>query len=157
MLRAGERRRRGKSDRRATELSMVIRNTLEQTILTELMPRSQIDIYVQVLQADGGTRCACINAAFLALADAGVPMRDIVASCAAGYLQSTPLIDLNYLEDSGESPSDWAWTGWVGHLVCLGGSEEDVGIDQWVGGRSGGLTGGGGGRGLVGGQGGKPC
>eukprot|EP00887_Chlorella_sp_A99_P000396 scaffold13.g396.t1 len=99
-----ERRRRGKSDRRATELSLVIRNTLEQTIMRELMPRSQIDVYVQVLQADGGTRCACINAAFLALADAGVPMRDVVASCAAGYLEGTALLDLNYLEDSGGGP-----------------------------------------------------
>ena len=40
----------------------------------------------QVLQADGGTRCAAINAALLALADAGIPMRDMVAACAAGYL-----------------------------------------------------------------------
>lgn len=45
---AGERRRRGKSDRRATEITKAIRNTLEQTIMTELLPRSQIDIYVQV-------------------------------------------------------------------------------------------------------------
>ena len=57
-----------------------------------------------MLQADGGTRCACINAAFLALADAGVPMRDMPGSCAAGYLESTPLLDLNYLEDSGGGP-----------------------------------------------------
>ncbi len=41
---------------------------------------------LQVLQADGGTRCAAINAALLALADAGVPLRDMVAACAAGYL-----------------------------------------------------------------------
>lgn len=100
----GERRRRGKSDRRATEISMVIRNALEQNIILELMPRTQIDVFVQVLQADGGTRCAAINAAFLALADAGVPMRDMLGSCAAGYLDNTPLLDLNYLEDSGGGP-----------------------------------------------------
>lgn len=47
---AGERRRRGKGDRRATEITKAIRNCLEQTILVELMPRSQIDVYVQVLQ-----------------------------------------------------------------------------------------------------------
>lgn len=58
----------------------------------------------QVLQADGGTRCACINAATLALADAGVPMRDMVASCAAGFLDGTPLLDLNYVEDSAMGP-----------------------------------------------------
>jgi exosome complex component RRP41 len=64
----------------------------------------QIDIFVQVLQADGGTRAACINAASMALADAGIPMRDLVVSCAAGYLNSTPLLDLNYIEDSGGGP-----------------------------------------------------
>lgn len=48
LVHAGERRRRGKMDRRSTELSKVIRNTLEQTICLELLPRSQIDICVQV-------------------------------------------------------------------------------------------------------------
>lgn len=51
---AGERRRRGKGDRRATEITKAIRNCLEQTILVELMPRSQIDVYVQVLQVGVG-------------------------------------------------------------------------------------------------------
>lgn len=63
-----------------------------------------LPVFVQVLQADGGTRCACINAACLAVAAAAIPMRDLVASCAAGYLESTPLLDLNYLEDSGGGP-----------------------------------------------------
>lgn len=49
-------------------------------------------------------RCAAINAAFLALADAGVPMRDSVAACAAGYLDGTALLDLNYTEDGGGGP-----------------------------------------------------
>ncbi|ESQ43916.1 hypothetical protein EUTSA_v10006211mg [Eutrema salsugineum] len=93
-------RRRQKNDRRSTELSLVIRQTMEACISTELMPHSQIDIFLQVLQADGGTRSACINAATLALADAGIPMRDLAVSCSAGYLNSTPLLDLNYLEDS---------------------------------------------------------
>ncbi|PRQ24077.1 putative polyribonucleotide nucleotidyltransferase, PNPase/RNase PH domain-containing protein [Rosa chinensis] len=96
----GDRMRKPKGDRRSTEISLVIRQTMEECILTNLMPRSQIDIFVQVLQADGGTRSACINAATLALADAGIPMRDIVTSCSAGYLNSTPLLDLNYIEDS---------------------------------------------------------
>ncbi|CAG7903103.1 unnamed protein product, partial [Brassica rapa] len=93
-------RRRQKNDRRSTELSLVIRQTMEACILTELLPHSQIDIFLQVLQADGGTRSACINAATLALADAGIPMRDLAVSCSAGYLNSTPLLDLNYVEDS---------------------------------------------------------
>lgn len=44
-----------------------------------------------------GTRAACINAATLALADAGIPMRDIVTSCSAGYLCSTPLLGMTLL------------------------------------------------------------
>nr|GMC58337.1 exosome complex component RRP41 homolog [Ipomoea batatas]GMC68517.1 exosome complex component RRP41 homolog [Ipomoea batatas] len=88
----GDRMRKPKGDRRSTEISLVIRQTMEACILTHLMPRSQIDIFVQVIQADGGTRSACINAATLALADAGIPMRDIVTSCSAGYLNSTPLL-----------------------------------------------------------------
>ncbi|KAL8114073.1 exosome complex component RRP41 homolog [Apium graveolens] len=100
----GDRRRKPKGDRRSTEISLVIRQTMEACIMTHLMPRSQIDIFVQVLQADGGTRSACINAATLALADAGIPMSDIVTSCSAGYLNSTPLLDLNYVEDSAGGP-----------------------------------------------------
>lgn len=100
----GDRKRKPKGDRRSTEISLVIRQTMEACILTHLMPRSQIDIYVQVLQADGGTRSACINAATLALADAGIPMHDLVTSCSAGYLNSTPLLDLNYVEDSAGGP-----------------------------------------------------
>jgi exosome complex component RRP41 len=42
-----------------------------------------------------GTRAACINAASMALADAGIPMRDLVVSCAAGYLNSTPLLGIS--------------------------------------------------------------
>ncbi|KAK7332776.1 hypothetical protein VNO80_29531 [Phaseolus coccineus] len=100
----GDRMRKSKGDRRSTEISLVIRQTMEASILTHLLPRSQIDIYVQVLQADGGTRSACINAATLALADAGIPMRDLVTSCSAGYLNSTSLLDLNYVEDSAGGP-----------------------------------------------------
>ncbi|KAG8477470.1 hypothetical protein CXB51_030929 [Gossypium anomalum] len=91
----GDRMRKPKGDRRSTEISLVIRQTMEACILTHLMPRSQIDIFVQVLQVmernisilnvSAGTRSACINAATLALADAGIPMRDIVTSCSAGF------------------------------------------------------------------------
>eukprot|EP00850_Spirogloea_muscicola_P021013 SM000233S07984 [mRNA] locus=s233:108772:110998:+ [translate_table: standard] len=100
----GERRRRPKGDRRSTEISLVIGQTIESAILGTLLPQTQIDIFVQVIQADGGTRCAALNAASLAIADAGIPMRDMVAACAAGYLDGTPLLDLNYLEDAGGGP-----------------------------------------------------
>lgn len=100
----GERKRKSKGDRRSTEISLVIRQTFESVILTHLFPKTQIDIFMQVLQADGGTRCACINAASLALIDAGIPMKDFVVSCAAGLIDGTPLVDLNYIEDSAGGP-----------------------------------------------------
>lgn len=60
--------------------------------MTHLLPRTEINIYLQVLQADGGTRCASINAATLALIDAGIPMKDFVVACAAGCVDSTPIV-----------------------------------------------------------------
>jgi len=86
------------------EISLLLRQTFETVILTHLFPRSQIDIFVQILQADGSTRCACINAVTLALIDAGIPMKDFVASCSAGFIDGTPILDLNYIEDSAGGP-----------------------------------------------------
>ena len=57
--------------RREMELSKVIRESLEPVVLTDLYPRTTIDVFIEVLQSDGGSRCAGITAASLALADAG--------------------------------------------------------------------------------------
>jgi exosome complex component RRP41 len=95
-----ERKKIRKNDRRSIEISLIIKQTFEGIIIRELFPKTQIDIFMKVLQADGGTRCACINAASLALIDAGIPMKDFVVSCAAGLIDETPLCDLNYIEDS---------------------------------------------------------
>jgi len=70
--------------RREVELSKVIREALEPSVFVEYYPRTGVDVFIEVLQADGGTRCASITAASLALADAGIPMRDLVVACAAG-------------------------------------------------------------------------
>jgi exosome complex component RRP41 len=87
---------------------MEIQNSLQQcfeTVLcTGLYPRSQIDIQLQVLQSDGSQLCACINAATLALADAGIPMNDMLVACSAGVLDRTLVTDLNFLEESSGSP-----------------------------------------------------
>jgi exosome complex component RRP41 len=85
--------------RREIELSKVIREALEPSIFLEYYPRTSIDVFIEVLQADGGTRCASITAASLALADAGVPMRDLVAACAAGKVDGTIALDLMDTED----------------------------------------------------------
>jgi len=85
--------------RREVELSKVIRWALEPSIFLEYYPRTSIDLFIEVLQANGGTRCAGITAASLALADAGVPMRDLTVACAAGKLEGQLVLDLNDSED----------------------------------------------------------
>ncbi len=85
--------------RREVELSKVIRQALEPAIFLDKFPRTSIDLFIEVLQADGGTRCAGVTIASLALADAGIPMRDLVASCAAGKADGQLILDLNDAED----------------------------------------------------------
>ena len=85
--------------RREIELSKVIRESLEPSLFVEYYPRTGVDVFIEVLQADGGTRCASITAASLALADAGIPMRDLVVACAAGKVDDTVVLDLMDTED----------------------------------------------------------
>ncbi|KAG2458145.1 exosome complex component RRP41 [Erpetoichthys calabaricus] len=96
----GERKRRPHGDRKSSEMTLHLKQTFEAAILTQLYPRSQIDIYVQILQADGGNYSACVNAATLAVVDAGIPLRDYVCACSAGFVEDTPLVDLSHLEES---------------------------------------------------------
>ena len=85
--------------RRELELSKVIRESLEPTVLTDLYPRTTIDLFIEILQSDGGSRCAGITAASLAIADAGIPMRELVAACAVGKVQGQLALDLSDVED----------------------------------------------------------
>ncbi|XP_074001760.1 exosome complex component RRP41 [Numenius arquata] len=101
----GERRRRPPhGDRQSAELALQLQQTFEAAILTRLYPRSQIDIYVQILQADGGNYCAGVNAATLAVMDAGIPMRDYVCASTAGLAEETPLADLSSPEEAAGGP-----------------------------------------------------
>ena len=54
----------------------------------------------QVLQSDGGNYCASVNAATLALMDAGIPMKDYVIACSGSHMRDTPIVDMNHLEES---------------------------------------------------------
>jgi exosome complex component RRP41 len=83
---------------------MWIQDTFEATIQLHLFPRSQIDISVQIMQADGGILSAAINAASLALVDAGIPVIDVVCACAAGVIDGEPILDLNYPEENANAP-----------------------------------------------------
>lgn len=91
--------------RRETELSKIIREALAPAIFTEYFPRTSIDIFIEVIQADGSTRCAAISAASLALVDAGIPMRDLVASIAVGKVEGQLVLDVQDKEDK-EGDSD---------------------------------------------------
>ncbi len=92
-------RRSPAPSRRDSEISMVMRYALEPAVFLERYPRSSIDVYVEILEADGGTRTASINAATVALVDAGIPMRDLVVSCAAGKYDGRLVVDLGDYED----------------------------------------------------------
>ena len=85
--------------RREIEISKVTREALEPTLMLDDYPRTAIDVYIEVLQADGGSRCAGITAASVALADAGINMRDMVAACAAGKVDDKIVLDINDEED----------------------------------------------------------
>jgi len=87
-------------DRRSIELSKVMRLALEPAVFLSDFPKTTIDVFVDILQADGSTRVTGINAASLALAVAGVPMRDLVSACSVGKINGTLIVDLNGLEDN---------------------------------------------------------
>lgn len=106
-----EERKRPGPDRRSHEVSKVSREALEPVILTAYFPRSVVDIFVEVLQADAGTRTAGINAASVALADAGIPMTSLVSACAAGKAGGHIMLDLMKEEDNfGEADMPIAMT-----------------------------------------------
>jgi exosome complex component RRP41 len=79
-------RKRPGPDRRSREISKVISEALDKIVITENFPRASIDVNIEVLEAEAGTRCAGLTAAGVALADAGIPMKDIPVSCAAGKI-----------------------------------------------------------------------
>ncbi len=96
---SGERIRPGQN-RRAQEISMVIASSLNPVIDLSAFPNAVVDIFVDLPQTDAGTRCAAISAAAIALADAGIPMKDIVSSVAVGQVDGTVVADLNYNEEA---------------------------------------------------------
>ncbi|MFM8658618.1 MAG: exosome complex exonuclease Rrp41 [Candidatus Nitrosotenuis sp.] len=94
----GERKNPAPS-RREIEISKVIKEALEPALMLENFPRTVVDVFIEILQADGGSRCAALDAAAVALADAGIPMRDMVSACAAGKVADTIVLDINNEED----------------------------------------------------------
>lgn len=114
-----ERKRPG-LDRRSQEISKVIAEAFESVVFAEEFPRTSIDVYIEVLQANAGTRCAGIVAASVALADAGIPMVDLLPSVAVGKVGGKIVIDLKKEEDNfGEADLPMALVPQSGRLVLL--------------------------------------
>lgn len=115
-----EDRKRPGPDRRSREISKVISEALEKVILTEQFPRASIDVNIEVLDAEAGTRCAGLTAAGVALADAGIPMIDIPVSCAAGKIAGHVAVDLGKEEDNcGDADLPVAISPRTGEILLL--------------------------------------
>ncbi|MFX1448312.1 MAG: exosome complex exonuclease Rrp41 [Promethearchaeota archaeon] len=112
-------RKRPAPGRREKEISMVITDCLEPVLFLELYPGTSFEVFINVMDADGGTRCACTTVAALALADAGVPMRSLVSSVAVGKIDGELVVDLSGIEDkAGEADLPCAMT-WFNEELSL--------------------------------------
>ena len=89
-------------NRRSMEISKVSEWALEPVVMLDKFPGTVVDVHVNILQANASTRCAGINAAALALAHAGIPMKDMVSSVSIGKLDKQLVIDLSKKEEDWE-------------------------------------------------------
>jgi len=97
----GERVRPGPS-RRSREISMVTEKALLPVVNLGEFPNAVVDVFVELTETDAGSRCAGICAAAMALADAGILMKDLVASVAVGMVDNQIVVDLSYDEEAYE-------------------------------------------------------
>jgi exosome complex component RRP41 len=105
-------------NRRSKELSKVIKEAFENVIISENFPKTQIEVFVEVLQSDGGTRCAAVTAAAVALADAGIPMKDMINAVAVCKIDGEIAVDPGKEEDNfGESDMPIAFSPRTGDVL----------------------------------------
>jgi exosome complex component RRP41 len=95
---SGDRIRPGGS-RRSKEISLVTVNALKPVVDLDEFPNAVVDIFIEFPATDAGTRCAGICAASIALADAGIPMKEMVSSIAVGLVNGKPVVDLSKEEE----------------------------------------------------------
>ncbi len=96
---AGERVKPGGS-RRSKEISMVIEKALLPVVNLDDFPNAVVDVFIELPQTDAGTRCAGLCAASIALAEAGISMKDLVSAVSVGKVEDKFLVDLSYAEES---------------------------------------------------------
>jgi len=94
----GDRIRPGLS-RRSQEISQVTQWSLDPAVMLEGLHGTVVDVHINILQADAGTRCCGINAAAMALAHAGIPMNDMIASVAMGKIDDKIVTDITKEEE----------------------------------------------------------
>lgn len=97
----GERVRPGPS-RRSKEISLVTENALMPVLDLKEYPNAVVDVFIELIQADAGTRCAGITAAAMALADAGFIMKDLVSAISVGKVGKQIVVDLDKEEEDFE-------------------------------------------------------
>jgi len=89
-------------NRRSTEISKITEWALEPILMIKRYPNMVVDVHINILQANASTRCAGINAAALALAHAGIPMKELVSSVSIGKIDKLLVVDLNKEEEDWE-------------------------------------------------------
>ena len=99
-------RKNPRPGRRDIEISKVCGEALEKAILLEKYPNTQIEVWAQVMDSNAGSRVAVLTAASVALADAGIPMKDLVSAVAVGRVDGKIVIDLNKEEEDAPDAVD---------------------------------------------------
>ena len=90
-----ERKFLSSTSKMCVEISLAIRRCFEQVILTSLYPRSNISIHCTIIQSDGGELACCLNAALLAVIDAGISILDFQIALEVGYMDNTILLGMS--------------------------------------------------------------
>ena len=123
-------RKRPAPGRREKEISMIITDCLEPVLFLELYPGTSFEVFINVINADGGTRCASTTVAALALADAGIPMKSLVTSVAVGKIDGKLVVDLSGVEDkAGEADLPCAIT-WFNDEISLLQFDGDMDLNE---------------------------
>jgi len=99
-------RKNPKPGRREVEISKVCGEALERAIFVEKFPNTSIDITVEIVDSNAGSRIAALTAASVALADAGIPMRDMVTGTSVGKAGGKIIIDLDKDEEDAPDAVD---------------------------------------------------
>jgi exosome complex component RRP41 len=113
--------------RRSMEISKITEWALDPVVMIDQFPNTVVDVHINIIQANASTRCAGINAAAMALAHAGIPMKDMISSVSIGKLDKTLVVDVSKAEEDWEEgegatdmPMSFTHSGELTHLQLDG-------------------------------------